>query len=412
MKRLVALLLGWTAICAGARAQEVIDDLDRALTFSTANDQIRGRLSGTLDLEGYYFRNGDPGLIYSSNQLLFNPRLTFFFDGQLGPAVYVFVQTRIDRGFDPGEEKLEVRLDEYALRYTPWEDGRFQLQIGKFATVVGNWVERHLSWDNPFIGAPLPYENVTGMWDIQAAPDLWQLRAWAYLDPMQRGQSEHADKRLRLPIIWGPSYTTGASVSGKYGFFEYAAEVKNASLSSRPEQWAPTDRAWEQPTFSGRISYHPNPTWEFGLSASEGSYLNHKAISRVAPLDAYRQIVLAQDFSFAWHHLQIWAEAFESRFENPAVGDADVYSYYVEAKYKFTPRFFGAIRWNQEWYGHLSEGDELISQPWGHDTWRTDVAAIYRLTENAQLKAQYTYQHSSLGETENHTCALQMTVRF
>lgn len=411
MKTFFALLLGIAAFSAISRAGCLVEDIDQALTFSTANDQIRGRLSGTADLEGYYFHNSDPGLIYTSKPLLLNPRLSFFLDGQLGGDVYVFVQTRIDRGFDPSMDKLRLRLDEYALRYTPWQDGRFQVQVGKFATVVGNWVERHLSWDNPFIGAPLPYENLTGVWDEFAAPSLWQLRSWAYLDPAQRGMNEHSDKRRRLPIIWGPSYATGAAFSGKVGYFEYAAEVKNASLSSRPEQWAPTARDWDNPTFSGRLGYRPSPTWNFGFSASEGSYLNHDA-TRPYSLNAYRQIVLGQDVSFAWHHLQIWAEMFQSRFENPKVGDADVYSYYIEAKYKFTPQFFGAIRWNQEWFGHLSDGGELISEPWGHDVSRIDFAGIYRLTENAQLKLQYTYQRASLGEGENHTLAVQLTLRF
>lgn len=411
MIRLLALLLGvgvWIATC---RADDFIDRLDQALTFSFASDQVRARISGTLDLEGYYFRNGDPGLILTDSWLLFNPRLTFFLDGQVGGDLYFFVQTRIDRGFDASDKPLEGRLDEYALRYTPWKDGHFQLQVGKFATVVGNWVERHLSWDNPFIGAPVAYENVTGIWDSEAAPSFWQLRAWAYLDPKQRGSKEHADKHLRLPIIWGPSYATGAAMSGRLGHFDYAVEIKNASLSSRPEQWDPTDRGWEEPTVSGRISYRPNVAWNFGFSASEGSYLDHSAI-RTAGLDAYRQIVLGQDFSFAWHHLQLWAEMFESRFQNPVVGDADVYSYYIEAKYKFTPQFFGAIRWNQQWYGHLSDGDELISKPWGHDVSRIDLAGIYRLTENAQVKFQYTFEHPTLGGRENQTCAVQLTLRF
>src|SRR6266446_507562 len=61
------------------------------------------------------------------------------------------------------------RLDEYAVRVTPWDDGRFNLQVGKFATVVGNFVLRHLSWENPFIDAPLVYENLTAVSD-KAAP--------------------------------------------------------------------------------------------------------------------------------------------------------------------------------------------------------------------------------------------------
>lgn len=414
MIKFLALLLGIGALSAAHAADDLIDRIDEALTFSMARDQVRARLSGTLDLESYYFRDGPPGLIYSDEQVLFNPRLTFFLDGQLGGKVYVFVQTRIDRGFDPSDHSLEGRLDEYALRYTPWEDGHFQLQIGKFGTVVGNWIKRHLSWDNPFVGAPLAYESLTGIWDSQAAPSFWQLRSWAYLRPGQQGGEEYSEKGLRLPILWGPSYATGAAISGTLGHFEYAAEVKNASLSSRPEQWNPLNRGWENPTFSGRIGYRPSPTWNFGLSASEGSYLNASAKPSLAPqtgLSDYRQIVIGHDVSFEWRYWQIWAEIFAARFEIPLVGNADVYSYYVEAKYKFTPQFFGALRWNQQWFGHLSD-DEVGSQPWGRYVSRVDLAGIYRLTENVQLKLQYSFQHSAWGGQDNESTAVQLTVRF
>ena len=77
-------------------------------------------------------------------------------------------QTRVDTGFDPGPiSGGQWRADEYALRITPWSDGRFNVQAGTFSTVVGGWVERHLSWDNPFVNAPLPYETATLVSDVE-----------------------------------------------------------------------------------------------------------------------------------------------------------------------------------------------------------------------------------------------------
>src|SRR4051812_25886521 len=147
-------------------AQDFLDQVDEALTISVFHDNVRARLSGLIDLE--FFRLDQPpiGLINTDDHFLFNPRLTLFLDTQLGPHLYFFIQTRIDRGFDPGDAGVQVRLDEYALRFTPWDNGALNIQIGKFATVVGNWVERHHSWENPFITAPLPYENLTAVSDI------------------------------------------------------------------------------------------------------------------------------------------------------------------------------------------------------------------------------------------------------
>jgi hypothetical protein len=384
---------------------DFLDRLDSALTLSAFQDNLRARLSGTLDLEFYHFQQPAPGLINSEIDNLFNPRLTLFLDMQVGSQIYFFAQSRLDRGFDPSNHGAQIRLDEYALRVTPWEDGRFNLQAGTFATVVGNWVPRHLSWENPFINAPLVYENVTPIQDKSAPVSPLDFIYGLY----------YYDKYAFNPVIWGPSYASGISVSGRLGRFDYAAEMKNASLSSRPESWHVTEIGFENPTFSGRAGFRPNQAWNFGLSASEGPYFRPEAESTLPSgrdIGDYREFVLGQDVSFAWRHLQLWAEFYEARFEVPRVGDADTFAYYVEAKYKFTPQLFGAIRWNQQLFGNIDNGFGQ-SVRWSEDLGRIDVAATYRFTPHAQLKLQYGFQHETSGlGYDNHLVAAQFTIRF
>jgi hypothetical protein len=403
--------LGALSLCVFVSAacafdiDDFLDHLDNTLTLSVFHDNVRARLSGTLDLEIYHFEQPAPGLINSSIDTLFNPRLTLFLDAQIGSQIYFFAQSRFDRGFDPSNHGAQVRLDEYALRFTPWDDGRFNLQVGKFATVVGNWVPRHLSWENPFINAPLVYENVTPIQD-KSAP--YSPLNFIY------GPSYY-EKYAFNPVIWGPSYASGISVSGRLARFDYAVEMKNASLSSRPESWNVTENGFEHPTFSGRAGFRPNEAWNFGFSASEGPYFRREAESTLPPsrdLDDYREFVLGQDVSFAWRHLQVWAEFYEARFEVPRVGDADTFVYYIEAKYKFTPQLFGAIRWNQQLFGNVSNGYGQNVR-WAEDLGRIDVAATYRFTPHAQLKFQYAFQHETTGSgDDNHLLAAQFTVRF
>ena len=384
-----------------ARAQDFLDRVDEALTFTGFNNNVRARVSGTLDLEGYAFSGPAPGLILTTSDALFNPRLSLFVDAQLGSAVYIFTQTRVDRGFDPTDHGAQIRLDEYAVRVTPWEDGRFNLQAGQFSTVVGNWVPRHLSWENPFINAPLPYENVTAIED-KSAP---------YYGYLSVGRPQ--DKYEYNPVIWGPSYATGISVAGRIGRFDYAAEVKNASLSSRPESWPITRMDFDNPTFSGRVGFRPNEMWTFGVSASDGAYFRPEAMPTLPSgtgIDDYHERVLGQDISFAWHHWQLWAEFFEARFEIPGFGDADTFAYYLEAKYKFTPQFFGAVRWNQQFFSDVTNSFGGTA-PWGHDLWRADLAAGYRFTAHSQLKVQYSFQDEK-GGPSSHMFAAQFTVRF
>ena len=401
MRKFCALALSF-GIVATASAQEFLDAVGQRLTFRAFDDNVRARVSGTLDVEYYRFEQLAPALIFSDEHNLLNPRVTMFFDAQIGAPVYFFSQARFDRGFDPSDRGAQIRLDEYALRVTPWKDGRFTVQVGKFATVVGNWVGRHLSWDNPFINAPLVYENVTPLED-KVTPN-----AQYHYD----GEI-HDEKYEYIPVIWGPSYTSGASVAGRIWKFEYAAEVKNASLSSRPESWDANRIGFEHPTLSGRLGFRPNEMWNVGFSASDGAYLRPEAEStfgyNAGGIGDYHQKLLAQDISFAWHHLQIWAEFHEVRFEVPSLGDAETFAYYIEAKYKFLPQLFGAVRWGQQFFADVSDiyGERI---PWSDDVSRIEAAITYRFTEHTQLKLQYYFQAED--ERDQSTFAAQFTVRF
>lgn len=409
----LAAASAWLGAATAIAQDEWLDQLAEQLTVSSSGGQVRARLSGVVDLEGYEFSQPAPGLIGSAGDFLFSPRVTTFLDVQLGPRVYAFAQHRFDRGFDPGLRRMRGRLDEYAVRVTPWSDGRLNLQLGKFGTIVGNWMTRHGSWDNAFITAPLAYEHLTGMWDSAPAQDAATLLDWAHVRPRRPAGAPATDKRLRLPLLWGPSYTTGAALSGALGRFTYAFEAKDASLASRPRVWERDEFRWRHPTLSARLGVRPNAMWNLGLSVSRGSYLEPAAtIPPGRRFGDYEEIVVAHDVGFAWHHLQVWAEFFGVRFTNPEVGEADAFSYYVEAKYKFTPQLAGAVRWNEQLYARIPDGVGGRVR-WGANTRRLDVGPIYRFTSHTQLKLQYSLQHEE-GEAREfgHVLAAQLTLRF
>ena len=396
---------------------ELLDDLQDNLSFSAFNERLRLRLSGTLDLEAYNVDKPAPALIYTANHFLLNPRLTVYLDAKLGSCLYGFVQARFDRGFDPSDEGAQVRLDEYAIRIRPWQDAHFpRIEIGKFATVVGTWVRRHGSWENPFIDAPLPYDNLQGIWDIMAPDSAATLLYWGHVpfDGVTRFGDGYSDKGFRLPIIWGPSYASGLSIGGELDKINYAFEVKNAALAARPESWDLTRNSFSYPTFSGRIGFKPNVMWDFGVSGSIGPYLNPEAafsLPKGASIGDYNEILIGQDLRFAWHHFQFWAEVFETRFEVPNVGNADLLSYYLETKYEVTPQLFAAARWNQQLYGDVPFNGE--STRWGNNVWRIDGAVGYRFSSDLQLKLQFSYTHYDRDVQEGERLlGAQLTFRF
>ncbi|MES2695824.1 MAG: hypothetical protein V4773_20285 [Verrucomicrobiota bacterium] len=402
------------ALPSARAAEDVFDRLEDALTFSAADSRYRARVSGTVDLEGYAMQLPAPGVIHGASEHLFIPRLSVFLDAQLGRGLYFFAQARVDRGFDPAPNALETRLDEYALRFSPYPDNRITVQVGRFATIVGNWAARHASWPNPFITAPVPYEHLTGIWDTEAVRFSNTLLQWAHVRPGLSPTVTAGEKALRVPIVWGPSYATGASATVEVGRLRLSGEVKASSLSSRPEAWDHIREQRSHPTVSARVGYRPSAMWDVGVSASEGSYLRESAESSLAVGHGrgdYRQRVLAHDVAFAWRHLQVWAEVFAARYEIPLVGDADTVSYYVESKYKFTPQWFGAVRWNQQVFGHIT--DRGVRREWGHEIWRVDIAPGYRFTPHTQLKFQYSLQRGDAeGREYSRTLATQFTLRF
>ena len=404
------LILALALTFGGAARADLPQKIHEALSLSDPERRFQLQLSGLIDLETYFIDQPAPALIFSERDFLLNPRFTLFLDAQFGSKIYVFAQTRVDRGFDPSDGGTELRLDEYFIRYSPARS--VNVQIGQFATVVGNWVSRHDSWQNPFINAPLPYENLTGVWDSWAPEDADELLYWGHVGD-EYDSGDYSDKYLRNPIIWGPSYASGVAVTGSLGRFDYAAEMKNAALASRPESWSVTQVGFEHPTFNGRAGFRPNEMWNLGFSASAGPYL----LSEAAPslpagrgVGDYRELVLAQDLSFAWHHLQLWAEVYEARFEVPRIGNANTLAYYLEAKYKITPQLFGALRWNQQLFGTIRDEDHR--EKWGNDIWRIDAALGYRFTNCLQGKVQYSLSQQNSAQEGEHLVAVQLTAKY
>jgi hypothetical protein len=407
---LLAVALGLAALVpTPSRALDVdapLDRLSRALTVSSPDGLFRARLSGLLDLEGYWIDQRPPALLFGSDEPFVNPRLRLFLTSSLGTRLTSMVQVRADRGFDPRATPAAIRFDEYLLRFAPFADTRLQLQVGKFATVVGNWVARHDSWTNPLINAPLPYEYVTAVSDAVIVPGRDEFLARRDL-PDRKGQW--------LPIIWGPSYATGAAVFGRLGTLDYALEVKNAGLSSRPAVWDGRSRGLSDPTVSGRLGWRAAPTLALGVSASGGPYLRGRARAGLPAgrdLDAFKQTVVALDGAYAWRHLELWAELFVSQFEVPNVGAVNTTAYYLEGRYKLTPAAFVALRWNQQVFGTV-EHSSGRARAWDRDAWRIDVGLGYRLARHLQAKLQYalTQQRGDLQQGAQ-LVALQVTLRF
>ncbi|MES2507862.1 MAG: hypothetical protein V4599_14245 [Verrucomicrobiota bacterium] len=423
MKFLVSLLL-FSAVSASA--QSVLETVDEALTVATPNQMFRADLSGLVDLELYAPDMPAMGLLNTDDDLFFNPRLTLFLDLQATEHLRGHVQMRVDRGFDPGfAADGQTRLDEYFLEWKPLEKSWINFRLGKFATAFGSWTGRRLSWDNPFITAPMAYSDMLPVTDETFVP----------LGGIGGRRFKPDNRDTWLPIIWGPSYATGASVFGQVGPVDYAFEVKNAALSSAPRNWDAIQGGWEGTTYTGRVGLRPAPEWNLGASYSHGPYLTD-AVSEnmliiVLPPGAkqygrpqdYNQTTFGLDASWAHGPWQVWGELMTSRFETPnAGGDAlssssvtntpaavRVVSGFVEVKRKLGPQWWVATRWNQSRFDDLPG----TNNAWDNDGWRADVSVGYRFSRHLQAKLQYSMAgRQGAGREGHHLLAGQITLKF
>lgn len=386
-------------------AQEFLDRLQDALDLSTPNGAARVAFSTISDLEGYVYQDPPPGLIFGDTPFV-NPRLRLFGEAQLGEQWYAFTQFQANRGFDPRAQVRDAQFFEYLLRWTPSRSGVANVQFGEFATSFGSWVRRHYSWDSPFVTAPTPYEQVLTISDV-AAPASPQ----AFLSR----KAIPANKSSWVPLIWGPSYTSGGSFFGSVDRFDYAVEVKNAAISSRPSAWSAFDLGWANPTVSGRAGWRPSAEWNLGISGSGGAYLLPEAgptLPAGTDLGDFNQYTAGLDVTWSRHRWQVWSELFVARFQVPNVGNADLVGGYIETKYKITPHLWAAGRMNVMLFGDVPDGSGGEVR-WDNNAWRMDLALGYRFNTHWQIKLQYSYgDEQDPGVQGNNLFAGQITVKF
>ena len=401
----------WVAISAAswaladASAQEFLDALDEKLVYTSAEGKVQADLSVVGDLTLFAAEPPAQGLLFTDSDVFLAPRLSAFLDVQLGERVILHGQMRADQGFDPGSESGgQVRLDEYFLQFRASEAKAVNFRAGKYATVFGSWAPRSLVWDNPLITAPDAYENLIPITD-RAAPS--NLASFAARRDMA------ANKAGWVPIIWGPSYATGAAVLGRIDAFDYALEVKNVSLSSPPETWDAIENGFQgRPNATVRLGLQPAPEWALGSSYSRGPYLQESAEATLptgTSVDDFYQTTWGVDAGYAHGGWQVWSELIYATFDVPRVGEVDVLSGYIEAKYKITPQFWTALRVNHSWFGDIPG----LTVSWDRNTSGVDLGLGYRSSTHIEAKIQYSFVQQQGPDTEgNHLFAAQVVVRF
>ena len=387
-------VLALAAACPHAVAGDPLDDVADAVREATVFQTPDGNLSFDLDLyltmDNFVMSQPPPGIIDAGGNYLANPRLSMLGQVDLYDWITMFALGRADRGFDPTDESAQARADEYYIQLDPF-DGPFRFTAGKFGTSYGQWARRYFEWDNPMTTAPLAYEWITTVGDGVNAPTVAPPVA-GFLARKNRD----ADRSKWVPAIWGPSYTTGFRFDGSAAIFDYAFEIKNNALSSRPSEWDLWDHGLygQGLTYQGRFGVRPVTDWNIGVSGSSGAYLapDSKGVPAGTRWYDYSQDAVGFDLSWAHGPVEVWSEVNWTSFEIPGpVGTVALVSYFVESKWKFAPGWWLAGRWNQQLYDDIVDPTTGQETSWDNDVWRVEACVGWHVSRSLTVKAAYSY---------------------
>ena len=130
-------------------------------------------------------------------------------------------------------------------------------------------------------------------------------------------------------------------------------------------------------------------------------------------MEDYKQYILGFDAKYSYRNWEAWAEMYFNRFDVPNVSDGvDSFSYYVEGKYKFDPRWFVAARWNQQLYSKISVPG-AGEQNYDNTVYRMDFGIGAKWTRHFLSKVQYSHQHQSASfQNGEHLIGLQSSLKF
>ena len=359
-------------------------------------------LSGILEFEHYEFQEDPPGLLFykKDDGYTSNPRATFFGDLTIGERFFGFIQARGDRGFDPNYTGMmhiyDGRIDELFLRYTfhQGENSMAAVQVGKFATPIGNFVPRHDSMKNPFVRQPIVYDHVTTIGDNAIGPKSPPPSSQALIN--RRDIDDLKDRWVTM--IWGPVYHHGLMVFGAVGTFDARLAWVNAAPSERPLEWDQQRLDFDVYNFSGRVGWNPFIGFRLGVSASHGPYLSERVEDAGVDQDKFAQTLVGLDLEYAIGHLQLFAEIYGSRWEVPNVDDDPVaVSWYVEGRYKLSgilPGLYVCARVGQIFANEIDRPSGG-SATWERTSYRTEIGAGWFVYVNLLLKAEYEINHTN-----------------
>lgn len=373
---------------------------------SPANAQIQ--LGGLVDFE---IRKGGSDSSPFVNQTptdrwtLYMPYVRLFAGADISENWYVTSGLQSDYYYNT--ELSAPFFSVLNVNWMPIEDSDFTATFGRFVTPYGAYSERVLSSDNPFVHLPLSHS--TG---LPVSSDLGILSPGII----------YSDDITALTMIYQRMYSQGIRISNRSDWIGYTLAATLAPASSYTEA-----ARYDVPSFTGRLTLHPDVWGSIGFSFSRGPFMNRETLDDfmpdLNPAD-YTQTLLGTDLMISYHYYTFLLEYNWSRWEAPYIDpggtsqlfDASVNHLSVEAVVNF-PFFVGGYagaRYEKLISGDLSSGGGPYTSGdvWTYDRDRLEMLLGYKLHRNIIMKLSYLYSGDSGPDLDDNVFSLQLSVAY
>lgn len=348
---------------------------------------LLGQMTTNGRVEVVYIDAQDGAPLESSNNFINQGNPTFlwrfrgYLDMQVSERSSIFTDFRL--------QPNGLELDFAAVRLLFNDQGTAGIQTGVLGTLIGNVTARRSSKYNPMIHLPIMYDYFTNVQDN------------AYLD--QAGLFQNRGKGTGLRILNLGVYSPGVEL-----FFTFADKVDlNVALyNSSPSNPYMVNEA-RQLNYAGRIGFRPFMGLNVGLSLSHGPFIGDHG-NRSIDLKDTMQSMIDVDFSFEREHFSLFGEIVRNSWRLPRVkSDLSVSGYYIEPKYKFHPRWYGAVRIGQLYFDKLDSGER-----WDDDIFRTEFSIGYYVERETLAKLVFQRNRTDRIDPEDDYVALQLSAGF
>jgi hypothetical protein len=380
LSRRVALAASGAALWIGVAATPGLALAESPTPSGTSATQARSAderwlMQGLADFAWYDTDAGSRLLSVNGGDGTGSGALRLWAAGEIAPGFQGFIMgTYESLPPEPGDDReTDADLEQAYLRYTGQGKARYMAEAGRLVTPVGDFSSRYLPDQNPLVGAPSDY-SVT--------------------------------------------YPEGAKVTGWVKTFDMMAAAVNRPLLA---DWyaMPSGKAWRPMLSAG---WTPITGLRMGLFATQGPYLGEDASASLAQGDSWQdfdQTVEGFEMRYSTGHFELHGQYASSRYEVPGHDrDSRGRVWYVEPRYAFTPRFFAALRVENNDYPYIIP---IYGTTWiGNNAQVADIEAGVgvRVLPDLTLKVSYRQDRWTVDEAlkailpDGHAFAAQIAYHF